>query len=83
MISVAVKGYGIVIWERADRWRTFTASADRSVLLAARVEQALGTLSTVSDDAVRDVLLSIAGARLLTSECGHGPGECEDSVWLN
>jgi hypothetical protein len=83
VISVAVKGYGIVIWESAERWRTFTVSANRSVLLAARVEQALATLSIESDDAVRDVLLSIAGARLLTAECGHGPGECEDSVWLN
>jgi hypothetical protein len=83
VISVAVRGYGIVIWERADRWRTFSVSAGRSVLLAARVEQALGTLTTVSNDTVRDVLLSIAGARLLTDECGHGPGECEDSVWLS
>ena len=80
MISIAVRGYGIVIWERADRWRTFTVSANRSVLLAARVEQALGTLTTISDDAVREVLLSIAGARLLAESCRHGPGECEDSI---
>ena len=80
MISIAVRGYGIVIWERPDRWRTFTVSANRSVLLAARVEQALGTLTTISDGAVRDVLLSIPGARVLTVDCTHGPGECDDSI---
>jgi hypothetical protein len=79
VISVAVMGYGIVIWD-AEGWRVFSTTDYRSAILAARVEQALGTLSAISEDAVRDVLLDITGACLLAEECAHGPGECEDSI---
>ena len=41
MISIAVQGYGIVIWSRAGEWRTYTASDSISAVLATRVEMAL------------------------------------------
>ena len=41
MFSVAVKGYGIVIWDDEGMWRTFSANESMSATLAARVELAL------------------------------------------
>ena len=84
MISVAVRGYGIVIWDAAG-WRTFTASDTLSALLATRVEIALGDFpgSTESDEAVCAALLSIDGAHLLAVDCDHGPGGCEGEIERN
>jgi hypothetical protein len=84
MISVAVQGYGIVIWEGDGEWRTFTASDSMSATLAARVEIALGeSLSLTSDEAVCAALLSIHGAHLLAVDCDHGPGGCEGEIERN
>ena len=54
MISIAVQGYGIVIWDGDGDWRTFTPSDSMSAVLAARVEQALDVLPPTmpSDEAV-------------------------------
>ena len=84
MISIAVKGYGIVIWERDEEWRTFSTTDALSALLAARVEQALATVDAASEteDAVCAALLDIAGASLLAVDCDHGPGRpCRDDDW--
>jgi hypothetical protein len=79
MISIAVQGYGIVIWDGDGEWRTFTPSDAMSAMLAARVEQALeaAEIAPESDEAVCSALLSIAGAHLLAVDCDHGPGGCE------
>jgi hypothetical protein len=78
MISVAVRGYGIVIWDADGEWRTFTASDQLSALLAARVEIAFDEHPEASsDEAVCAALLSIDGAHLLAVDCDHGPGGCE------
>jgi hypothetical protein len=78
MFSVAVKGYGIVIWDGDGEWRTFGATASHSAMLAARVEAALATVPRVSDDySVREALLDITGAGLLSLDCDHAPGECD------
>lgn len=82
MISVAVKGYGLVIWDGEDRWRTYAPSDAISATLAARVEQALGTAVATSDDAIRDALLSISGAHLL-AEWREGPGGTDADIELN
>jgi hypothetical protein len=85
MISVAVKGYGIVIWDSEGAWRTFTASDTLSALLATRVEIALDDFpgSTESDEAACAALLSIDGAHLLAVDCDHGPGGCEGEIERN
>jgi hypothetical protein len=85
MISIAVQGYGIVIWNGADDWRTYTASDSVSALLATRVELALETLSSPNegDEAVCSALLSIAGAHLLAVDCDHAPGECDGEPGRN
>lgn len=82
MISVAVRGYGIVIWEREGAWRTYTASDALSALLSTRVEIALHDYPAdlESQDAVCAALLSIDGAHLLAVGCDHGPGECDDDL---
>jgi hypothetical protein len=47
-------------------------------MLAARVEAALATVSVPTDDySVREALLEIAGAGLLSTDCDHAPGECD------
>ena len=46
MFSVAVKGYGIVIWDGDGEWRTFSATESLSATLAARVENALEMVLT-------------------------------------
>ncbi len=85
MISIAVQGYGIVIWEGDGEWRTFTPSDSMSAVLAARVEQALECLPSPagSDEAVCSALLSIAGAHLLAVDCDHGPGGCDGEPGRN
>ena len=79
MISIAVQGYGIVIWSGAGEWRTYTASDSISAVLATRVEMALGVLPSPeqSQKAVCSALLTIAGAHLLAVDCDHAPGECD------
>ena len=80
MISVAVQGFGIVIWDDDGRWRTFSASDSLSALLSARVELALRQLppNGATADSARAALLSITGAHLFAVDCDHGPGECEE-----
>ena len=81
MISVAVQGYGIVIWDGDGEWRTFTASDSLSATLAARVEMALRVSnSPTTDDEACAALLSIRGAHLLAVDCDHGPGECDGEI---
>lgn len=78
MFSVAVKGYGIVIWDGDGAWRTFGANESLSATLAARVEFALASIPGFSDEHdVQEALLSISGAGLLSADCEHGPGECD------
>ena len=85
MISIAVQGYGIVIWDDDGEWRTFAASDSLSAVLATRVEMALDELPRPidSEDAVCSALLSIEGAHLLAVGCDHRPGECDDEVDRN
>lgn len=74
MISVAVKGYGVVIWDGHDHWRTFGASEGRTASLSARVDTALRSVPSFADHDVLDALLSISGAQLLAMgpECAEG-----------
>ncbi|MGQ0607866.1 MAG: hypothetical protein ACT4OQ_05300 [Chloroflexota bacterium] len=84
MFSVAVKGYGIVIWDGGGVWRTFGANESLSATLAARVEFALAAIPGFADeDDIREALLSISGAGLLSADCEHGPGECDDDTSIN
>ena len=84
MISVAVKGYGIVIWDADGEWRTYTASDQLSALLATRVEIALHEHGAVAtDDDACQALLTINGAHLLAVDCDHGPGGCEGEIGHN
>jgi len=84
LFSIAVKGYGIVIWDGGGEWRTFSATDSLSAMLAARVEFALESVPLAADDLeVREALLSIAGSGLLSADCEHGPGECDGEVGLN
>jgi hypothetical protein len=81
MFSVAVRGYGIVIWDGDGEWRTFGASESLSATLAARVEYALELVPVAATEGdVREALLAIAGAGLLSADCQHGPGDCDDAV---
>jgi hypothetical protein len=85
VFSVAVRGYGIVIWDDDGRWRTFGANESMSATLAARVELALDSLpiGTSDQDEVCSALLSISGAHLLSVECDHGAGECPGDDFRN
>ena len=84
MFSVAIKGYGIVIWDGDGEWRTFGATDAHSATLAARVECALDSVPVFATEVdVRDALLEIAGAGLLSADCDHAPGECEGETGLN
>jgi hypothetical protein len=83
MISVAVRGYGIVIWEGDGTWRTFAPTESLASMLNNRVEIALSPAHGFHDvEEATAALLEITGARLLAVECGHGPGECDDAVDL-
>ena len=78
MFSVAVKGYGIVIWDGDGQWRTFGATESLSATLTARVENALELVPTSGTEIeVREALLMLSGAGLLSADCEHGPGECD------
>ena len=84
MISIAVRGYGIVIWHAGGEWRTYTASAAMSATLASRVQMALGGSGpTATEEEVCAALLSIRGAHLLAVDCDHGPGTCDDDALQN
>jgi hypothetical protein len=85
MFSVAVRGYGIVIWDDDGQWRTFGANESMSATLAARVELALDALpvGTSSQDEVCSALLEISGAHLLAVDCDHGPGGCPEDELRN
>ncbi len=78
MFSVAVKGYGIVIWDDDGEWRTFAPTDALAATLADRVTYALEMVPCPSQERdVREALLAIRGAGLLSADCDHGPGECE------
>lgn len=78
MFSVAVKGYGIVIWDDDGAWRIFGANESLSATLSARVELALAAIPGYDNEHdIRDALLSMSGAGLLSADCEHGPGECD------
>ena len=84
MFSVAVKGYGIVIWDGDGRWRVFSATTSLSATLTARVEFALDSVAVPSDETdIREALLSLSGAGLLSADCEHGPGECDGESTFN
>jgi hypothetical protein len=84
MFSVAIKGYGIVIWDGDGEWRTFGATDSLSAMLAARVEFALDRVQVLASEGdVREALLAISGAGLLSADCEHGPGECEGEAGPN
>ena len=76
VFSVAVKGYGIVVWE-SGHWRTFSSSESLSSVLAARVENALEPIAYGYEEDVRDALLEMSGTLLLADECDHGSGCCD------
>jgi hypothetical protein len=80
MISVAVRGYGIVIWDEEHGWRTFSSSESMSAMLANRVEMALRSMPIDSEDEACEALLTMTGAHLLARSCDHGPGECDSEV---
>ena len=77
VFSVAVKGYGIVVWDEGQ-WRTFSSSESLSSVLAARVENALGRIAYGYEEDVRDALLGMSGTVLLAEECDHGSGCCDE-----
>ena len=78
MFSVAIRGYGIVIWQDDETFRVFSTSDALGARLATRVEYALQTVPAPADEReVREVLLGIAGAGLLSADCDHAPGECD------
>ncbi len=83
MISVAVRGYGIVIYDADDGWRTFSATESISAILSSRVESALRSLPIESEETVCEALLSLTGAFLLAQSCEHGPGGCDEDVGRN
>ena len=84
MFSVAVRGYGIVIWDGDGEWRTFSATDTLSATLSARVERALDAVPALATETdVRDALLSITGAGLLSADCDHAPGECDGELGFN
>lgn len=77
MFSVAVKGYGIVVWDDGQ-WRTFSASESLSAVLSARVENALKPIAYGYEEDIRDALLAMAGTALLAEECDQEPRCCDD-----
>ena len=77
VFSVAVKGYGIVVWQDGN-WRTFSSSESLSAILSARVENALEPIAYGYEEDVRDALLSMSGTALLAEECDHSAGCCDE-----
>ncbi len=83
VFSVAIKGYGIVIWDGDGEWRTFAITDSKNAMLAARVESALGVVPALAAEGdIREALLSLSGAALLSADCEHGPGECDGEANL-
>jgi hypothetical protein len=72
MISVAVKGYGVIIWREADDWKAFGRSDRLAATLSTRVELALDASEGQSQNAARRALLSIVGATLLMDDRDGG-----------
>ncbi len=76
MISVLVKGYGLVVWHDATDWRAYGRSDALTATLTARVGMALTKTSDeahdeahdAAHDAVRDQLLRIHGAMLFADQ---------------
>lgn len=84
MFSVAIRGYGIVIWDDDGEWRTFAPTDSLGATLADRVAFALESVPLRADERdIREALLSISGAGLLSVDCEHGPGECEGETGLS
>ena len=84
MFSVAVRGYGIVLCDEQGRIRTFSPSESLSVMLTARVENALRPIAYGFEEDIRDALLGMNGALLLSEDCDHGSGCSDDGgVTLN
>jgi len=84
MFSVAAVGFENKIGDGDGEWRTFGATDAHSATLAARVECALDTVPVFATEVdVRDALLEIAGAGLLSADCDHAPGECDGETGLN
>ncbi|MGH2446046.1 MAG: hypothetical protein ACRDGD_08420 [Candidatus Limnocylindria bacterium] len=86
MISVAVRGYGLVIWDEPGAWRVFSISTRAGTSLAARVDDALRAADLDGSEAVRRALLSITGSLLLVDsafpEC-DGDCDCDDDALRN
>ena len=78
MFSVAVKGYGIVIWDDDGMWRTFSANDSMSATLSARVEMALESVPEPATQTGRGVLGAPLdrGRHLFSVDCNHGPDDC-------
>jgi hypothetical protein len=68
MISVAVRGYGVVIWRTSEDWKAYGRSDRLTATLSTRVQMALGAGEVRSADEAREALLTIAGAAILTDE---------------
>jgi hypothetical protein len=83
MISVAIRGYGIVVWDDTRGLRTYGITDRLSATLSDRVEHALGSLASTDEGAIRDALLGLSGSLLLAEDCEHGPGGCGPSLELN
>jgi len=68
MISVLVKGYGLVVWHDATDWRAYGRTDAMTATLSARVGTALTKTTDEAHDAVRDQLLRIRGAMLFADQ---------------
>ena len=79
MFSVAVKGYGIVLYDEGQ-WRTFSPSESLSTILNARVENALRLIAYGYEEDIRDAMLQMSGTVLLSESCDHGPGCCDEAA---
>jgi hypothetical protein len=82
MISVAVKGCGLVLWHETGEWHVYAADEDRAETLALQIAGLLRVTGTDHRRATRDLLLSMDGAVLLVDtdvpECdGTCGGACQ------
>jgi hypothetical protein len=80
VFSVAVKGYGIVLWDEGC-WRTFSPSESLAAILAVRVENAVGSTTGRHENEIRDALLQMSGAFLLASD--FRPDCCDENGALS
>lgn len=84
MFSVAIQGYGIVVWQDDGDWRVFTATDSLSARLRMRVEEALRAVPARAGQAgACEALLAISGAGLLSLDCDHAAGECDGEHHLS